>query len=351
MKKLVTAAALVITIFAGTVAVQAQETTVLTVDRAVHRAINNSESIRRLAENVVLEEISGRQLSQALMESTHESILLSTAIARMTHEIAMAFSHTDRTTQIALITQSVQQGFLAILNAEARMEFMEREIAIARQKHRFDRVRYEHGLLSVHDFNAAARAITNLEIERESLQTEINRAHRQLASIVGGGRTARFCVELELDFAPFTSRPVEDYVAITLAQNADLRRALRQLEVTRFEYEHRSARNDDDRTARTIEFNRAQRNVMQIREDLESSLLDLYDQIRAQERSLTILRAGYEAMLAQYEINAAMLDMERITQLAFDEFALGLDEMRHSITSAEAGHTLMVQRLRNPNLS
>ena len=352
MKKLATTLIVTAAMLANTLAVAAAELPTLTVDRAVHRAMGNSERIIQLAEDIILEEIRGREISQRLIgEFREESILLGIAIDRMTHEIAMAFQHSDRSIQIDMITQSIQRIFLEIIKAETDLKFLDREIAIERQNFRFHQIRHEYGLMSNNDFNEARQSIQNLELQRENLEASIDRAHRSLVNIVGGSRRTRYAVQLELEFAPLChGRTADDFVAIAFAQNAELRRARRNLDVTQYEFNVRGSRSDDDRTAREIQLNRAQRNVQTLRNDLENSIINLYEDIRQMERALAGRRASYTAMQAELAVNEAMLEMERITQIEFDTFLLRMDRLRHGIHTDKADHTMMVQRLRNPNL-
>ena len=350
MKKLIAILIVVITVLSSVSVVTALERPTLTVDRAVRRALGNSEQISRLADDVIIGEINGREIRRKISEVNSEAGLLSLYVQLMMHDISRAFQHSERAIQVSIITQNVQELFLAIINAEKALEFLDRQISIERQNLRFDRIRYEHGLLSVNDFDEARRRVQNLELDRERLETEINRAHRSLISVVGGNRDTRYSVELDLDFAPIKLRHLDYYVAAALGQNANYLRKQRELEVGRYEFEMGSSRDDDDRTRREILFHRDQRSIHQIRDDLINSITDLYDQIREQERSLTVMRANFETMLAQLAINEALFEMERITQIELDSFLLGLDKARDEIRVAEARYTMMVQRILNPNL-
>ncbi|MCL2852613.1 MAG: TolC family protein [Defluviitaleaceae bacterium] len=350
MKKLFMVLILIMTMLANTLTVAAAERPTLTVDRAVQRAIGNSTQIIELAEGVILEEIRGRDIRQRFLMPSID--LLGIAIDQMVHEIAMAFQHSDRAMQVASITQSVQTGFLAIINAETELEFLDRRIDIDRQNFRFDQIRYEHGLMSVNDFNEARQSLQALERQREDLETQINRVHRSLVNLVGGRRGTHYNVEIELEFVPLgNSRTLDDYIAVTLAQNAGLRREQRSLGVSEYRFEAQGSHSDDDRTRREIELGQEQRRVQTTRDSLTESVISLYDDIRALERRLTSLRTDYENLRTQLAINEAMLDMERMTRLAFDEFILSMDRARNDIRIAEADHSIMVQRLRNPNLN
>jgi len=337
-------------IVAGPFSVAAQERPVLTVDRAVHRAIGNSEQIRQQFEREIVNAIDARQIRQRMREAATPGEHLELVIQLMRSDITMAFQHTERAAQRAQIAQSIQEAFLAIINAEAELEFLDRRIALERQNLRFDRIRYESGLIGTNEFNEARRRLQMRELDRERLEVSITRAHRALVSIVGGSRNTRYDVELDIRFEPLNNRPLDDYISVALGQNVNLRRQERELSVRQYELDARVSYTRDERTLREIPVAQFQRQIVTERQELADFITDIYEQVREYERELIRLRMDYEAMQLELEINEARLEMDRMTQLEFDEYVLGMDEARVRIRTIEAQHSLARARLLNPNL-
>jgi len=358
MKKLVSTIVIITTLLAGTVTVAAQEPQPLTVDRAVHMAIANSENIRRLNEDEILNEIQARQIRQGMRESTFELGFLGLAVQLMHNDIAIAAQHTNRAAQRALITHSIEEIFFAIINAETTLEFLDRQIAIERQELIFSRIRHEHGLMSSADFSAANNRLLELQLEREQREVEIARAYRSLNEIVGSPRNTRHTVVLETEFEPLgTRRDVDSYIASALGNSASLRQMERELGIGQFEFDaiygpgaRSGASTSDTFTQRDISLARSERNLQTSRDNLRNQITDQYEHVRQLERSLTILNMNYEALQTTLAINEVRLDLGRMTQLEFDTFKLNLDRSRDSIRVAEVQHTLAVERLTNTHL-
>jgi len=358
MKKLISTILAASIFFAGTVTVSAQEQPVLTVDRAVHMAIANSENIRRLAEDETLNEIQARQIRQSMRETTFELGFLGLAVQLMHNDIAIAAQHTNRAAQRALITQSIEEIFFAIINAETTLEFLDRQIAIERQELIFSRIRHEHGLMSATDFTAANNRLLELQLEREQREVEIARAYRSLNEIVGSPRNTRHTVVLETEFEPLgTRRDVDSYVASALGNNASLRQMERELGISRYEFDARygidsrsGVSTSDTFTQNEISLSRSERNLQTARDNLRNQITDQYEHVRQLERSLTILNMSYETLQTTLAINEVRLDLGRMTQLEFDTFKLSLDRTRDNIRVAEVQHTFAVNRLTNTHL-
>ena len=358
MKKLISAIVVITTLLAGTVSVAAQEQPVLTVDRAVQMAIANSENIRRLTEDEILNEIQARQIRQSMRETTFELGFLGLAVQLMHSDIAIGAQHSNRAAQRAIITQSIEEIFFAIINAENTLEFLDRQIAVERQNLVFSRIRHEHGLMSATEFTAANNRLLELQLEREQREAEIARAHRSLNEVIGGGRNTRHTVVLDVEFEVLgTTRSLEHYIASAIGTNANLRRMERELGVTQFEFDARygiDARSgestSDAFTEREIALSRAERNLQTARDNLRDQITDQYEHIRQLERNLIIMNLNYEALQTTLAINKVQFELGRMTQLEFDTFMLSFDRAQDSIRVSETQHTFAVQRLTNTHL-
>jgi|GEM_PF-2537689 len=359
MKKLISITIIITALLAGTVSVTAQEPQVLTVDRAVHMAIANSENIRRLNEDEILNEIQARQVRQGMFEITTDLGHLGAVMSLMHSDIAIAFQNTNRAAQRALITQSIEEIFFAIINAETTLEFLDRQIAIEQQELVFSRIRHEHGLMSATEFTAVNNRLIELQLEREQREVEIARAYRSLNEIVGSPRNTRHTVILETEFELLgTRRTVENYVWSAISQNADLRRMERELGVSYFEFEaihggvhaRDSESPSDAFTQRDISLSRSERSLQTAQDALRNQITDQYEHVRQLERNLIILNMSYETSLTTLAINEVRLELGRMTQLEFNTFKLSLDQLRDSIRMAEVQHTFAVERLTNTHL-
>ena len=352
MRKIIIALTIIITTLASTVTVAAQQPPTLTVNQAVNRAMANSERLREMFEDALLTDIEARQIRERLRLPPALSFEghLSNVVQLMRNDISRAFQHTERTAQRTQVTHSIQSLFLAIIDAETSLKFMDRQLRIDRQNLNFDRIRHEHGLISEVDYTAARNNFEIEQLRRERLEEEINRAYRALIEVVGGNPNARFTIELELDFQPLGNRPVEDYVAIALAQSASLRRQQRELSVTQYQIEASPRFSQDERIIDEITLTQAERSLQSSRDFLRDTIINLYDQIIDSERSLTEQRIRYEAMYTELAINEVQLELGRMTQMEFDAFVLRMDESRDNIRRTQNNHTLNVQRLRTPSL-
>jgi len=367
MKKLITMALLasfMLGVFAMPLQVAAN-VPILSVEEAARRAIRNNTRVVTAQENELVTYEDIRRAREGTFDARTDIELTNANVTLMNAELAASLNIRDIQIQKENVEFRMTGYFNTVLNAQSDLELMRANLELAERDLVIAELRYSLGLASELDFEVAEIAVIRLENNILAQENAINRAFRNLNSLMGvsvNNLEQRHVLELELSFEPLPeinlTRHMQRFVneSIRVAEAEGEARAA----AYRADYyitPHHPLTGEVTRGPGTRTYDemrifqsRAVRGVADARTAVSEGVIELYNGLRARELNIRTTEIELSRLVRQLGVQEAMLELGRTTPIEVDRLRLQIAEMENSLRQMRNAHAIDRISFENPNI-
>lgn len=326
------------------------EPEILTVEKAVAYAINNSSALKKTQEDNYIAEQSRENLEWDLYSAGSDEGSVAAAIALTRNEISTALAYPNIENQKKSLELTITKYFSTIISVERSLELYDKKLELDKKDLEITKVKAELGLVSKQALDAAQLKYDQSVTSRTTKVKAIDDAYKNLALIMGVSDAKKFVIELEVTYAPYTKSNITGYIDDAIRTNYKIKEAEENYRVSKYEHDISKHESDLAEESSEIKLNQQLRNISDLKTKLTDSINTCYDSIQNLEQSYDSKQLDYAAMEKQLEIKKIQLELGKITQIEVDKYEYDMLETYNSILDIIADHENKVREFMNPQL-
>lgn len=350
---IMTALAIVImanTLYAAPAKKESKPPEVLTVEKAVSYAINNSTQLKKTQEDTYIAEQNRENLEWSLNLASSEENAVKAAITLAKNEVSTALAYPNIENQKKSLELTITKYFSTILSVERSLELYDKKLELDKRDLEITKVKAELGLVSQQALDSAKLKYDQSVTNRTTKVKAIDDAYKNLAQIMGLSDISKFVIGLEVTYTPYSKSNLTGYISDAINTNYKIKEAEENYRVSK--YEHDISRFDTDllEESSEIALTQQQRNISDLKTKLTDTITTCYDSIQTLEQSYDSKQLDYAAMEKQLAIKKIQLELGKITQIEVDKYEYDMAEVYNSILDIIADHENKVHEFINPQL-
>lgn len=327
--------------------IQEQTVEQLSVEQAVKKAVDYSDKLKTIDENLeqAYDSYDSTALSYNLSEDRTEILNLATQLRTLSNQI----SNYKLNSQVeqALLELSVKEFFSDVINAQNQLELYEQNMVIAKKQMEIDRVKQELGLITDAEYNSRINEYNSKEMELRSKKVAIDNAFKSLNTVLGVDMDKRYELVLQTEYTPFEGDSLNYTVAKALSTAQSIIISQREYEIAQYKKE-----NDFNSSSLSKNSNLRQsaRSLSDTKLEVEKSVEDTYNQILTIEEDYTKNMARLKELEKEQEIINIKYELGKATEIDTLTAQYNIDSLKAEIENQIAEHSILVEKYNNPKL-
>lgn len=326
------------------------EPEILTVEKAVKYAINNSNELKKAQEDVYIAEQKHDDLKFNLYLAQSEEAAVQAAIALTKNEVTTALSYPSIENQKKSLEITITRYFSSIQSAERDLELYDKKLELDKRDLEITKVKSELGMVSKSALSTSTLVYEKSAANRSAKVKAINDAYKALADIMGVSDITKYKIELEFKYKPYQKSNLSGYIEDSCKTNYKLMEAEENYRVAKYEYDITSFDSTLSKETSEIKLTQQQRSIADLKSKLKDTITTYYNDILNYEQSYDLNMLDYENMKKQLEIKLTQLELGKITQIEVDKYEYDMQNAYNEILKIISSHEIRVLEFTNPQL-
>lgn len=334
----------------------------LTIQEATNRAVSNSNLIRNYQDNIAVTREQEQRARDALwmnQNSTYgDFINFQTQMLRNSADRARNLDNIAAQRETLRFT--VTSHFFNITRAKNELVNSNKSLEIQANELQAMRTRESLGMASRAQLDAIQNAYTRALHTRANLENSINTAFRELNRLMGTNINNTYELVFSAPFMPIGDINIADYIRLHQNNDVQIENAQRNLNIARFERDVHNQITDPStgaivpggitRTQRELTLTQATRELNNVRDRVQNSVVDLYNNILNEENTINSTQLQLYLRMQELEVLQVEYNMGQRTEIYLDRKELEILNLQETLRRHKANHYLFVMRLTNPNI-
>ena len=326
-----------------------QDKEVLTLEKAVERAMSNSTSLKESRANLEYSEDQRLNLVSEFYNDDSLSSLLSLLTNDLNYDNSVlsqqqleeTLTYTMKETYISLIIQERQ---IALDKQNAKL--MENQLAITRMKASL-------GLITETELEAEETSYATTLASIETAENSLEQSYISFNYLIGESSDKRFQLELDPEYEEFVlPATLDSYVTARISENISLQQQENNVKMAENEYKLYDAESASagERTSLKNSLNSAEMSLSDQKDELDTQIRSCYNSIVALEKEYENTLAQLETQYKTMEITETKYKQGTITELEYLQEQYELMSLENTLVTNAYEHMLLVDQMENSNL-
>lgn len=333
----------------------AQDTSSLTYQNAVKRAIDNNLSLERTKKN--LEDID-KSLTKGfgidpIMDPTGQNVI-SAALqynAAIDNEKATKMAYEAQKEAMNL---SIKNSFLNIKYLEKNNKLLDEKISNMAKKLSVNTLKYQHGMMSKNDYDNSKLDMEKLQTSKKENKLKIDMAYKSLANIIGSGDIKKI-EYIDVKYETLDSLGISRQSAVGKAisesasifsQNANIRALEERIKYDLLDTSQTAL----PRAETTMSVSMKDLNLRTSKKNLENTVVETANNIENLELNIKDLKSQIENLETQAKNISKLVELGFNTKLELENIELKINELKLQEENLMNNHNILVERYKKPYL-
>lgn len=319
----------------------------LTLEEAVKKAINNSDSL-----DTIFDSIEDAEESIRLLELTGGS-------GRAIYELDSAqrtlekLKFKEEITKMSIQSQ-VEQMFISIKNAETSLAVTKYSLELSKKNLEITKQKYALGMISLKEMEAQETSY-NKSVENISTQEKsINELYKSLNEFMGEDKNKQYSLIFDVVYRPVGENfECNDYINKELSENINLKSDALSLEDNKedlsYYWSNSNATYDGYLTKKEALENK-EKDIIDSKEDLEEKIKDTYEDLLDYEKDYEDAQKDLKDAIEDYEILKLKYNLGQATKLQLESEKLNVVKAQIAIQQLVYKYDLLLYKFNNTEL-
>lgn len=339
-----------IQIFAKNYSSVQSETSELSFDDAVKKAVRYSKELKNIEENTVIAEedaVSTRQ-SVVTASETSDIVDLAVKLKETLNKVEQYKMSSD--VEKASIEYSVADFFVSVINSEKSVELYEKELELKKRNIEISATKAKLGKISQNEYDNEVLEYNKKLKEIENLEMELEEAYIQLNKVLGESDfNKKYNLSWNVSYEELGEANLDGVITRALGNCYSIKE--KEDAVTLAKYNLNSYTSDENnKITKQYSYNKAVRSLEDAKISLKQKIITTYNSIIKIENEYKANIIELENMKKQLEIKFVQLRLNKITQIEYDEYVYDIESLENTLKKQIYNHTLLVMQFENPDL-
>ena len=328
------------------------ETTVLTLEDATKRVLQNSTELKKSASSVDLLE-DAVDIAGISLTYSSEGSDISDVANLLSQQISLQNSKLSQATQEEVLAFSVEQTYSDLIVQEQEIALAEDALALEEKDLSVAAIQLEMGLLSQQEYDEMERSLQDSKSALQLKKDELEKSYIAFNLSMRIDTSTRYQLEMPVEYEATTLEiPLESYVNAKAEGLSSILQQKKSLQATRATTNATKATSTEvgSYTSVEVEYNNAEMDLEDSLDAAKTTIRNAYYQLLDQERSIESSIKNLEALEKTLANKELEYEMGTVSALEVAQAQQAVKEAQVSLLSALYSHQQLQQQFENPDL-